>query len=393
MKNFTKFTLALCALMQFSCTSSTESFDVEKLLTTTTQKVKEVGRNYQDYSKLPRCIDEGDIKWKCVPYSDWTSGFYPGILWYGYEYTQDAELLKSAQGFTNSLRPIAYSPARIHDIGFQIYCSYGNGYRLTGDEDYKSVMLAAADTLATLYNPNVGTIHSWPYNREYPHNTIIDNMMNLELMFWAAKNGGDQYLEDIAVSHAEVTQKYIVRPDFSTYHLGSFDDQTGEFLGGYAHQGYADDSMWARGQAWGIYGFAVCYREVGREDFLNTSMKLADKFMSRLPEDGVPFWDYDDLAIPNAPKDASASAVAACGMLELSQLLEDEKLAKQYYGYAVDLIKAISTDEYISGVENEALLLHSTGHHPRGWEIDVPIIYADYYYLEALLRLKKIAEK
>jgi unsaturated chondroitin disaccharide hydrolase len=239
-----------------------------------------------------------------------------------------------------------------------VYCSYGNGYRLTGNKAFKEVLLAAADTLATLYNPNVGSILSWPIKREqYGHNTIIDNMMNLELLYWAAKNGGDKRLYDIATSHAEVTMKYLVRPDNAVFHLGEFNDNTGEFIKGHTHQGYADESMWARG---------------------------------RLPEDGIPYWDFDDPKIPNAPKDASAAAIAACGMLEIANLVKSDKLKDKYISAAKSFIKILSSEKYFSGDTNQALLSHSTGHHPNNSEIDVPIIYADYYYMEALLRLKKI---
>ena len=216
--------------------------------------------------------------------------------------------------------------------------------------------------------------------------------MNLELLFWAAKNGGSQDLYDIAESHANVTMKNLVRPDSAIYHVGSFDEVTGEFIEGKTHQGYADESMWARGQTWGIYGFAVAYRETGRKDFLDTSIKVADHFLNRLPEDGIPYWDFDDPKIPNAPKDASAAAVAACGLLELSGLVEDEGLKNKYIDAATKLVTILSSDKYYSGEVNQALLLHSTGHFPKNSEIDIPIVYADYYYMEALLRLKKLSE-
>lgn len=272
-----------------------------------------------------------------------------------------------------------------------VNCSYGNGYRITGNEEYKKVLLSAADTLATLYNPTVGTILSWPSEIEkFKYNTIIDNMMNLELLFWASKNGGSKKLYDIAKSHAEKTMDHIVRKDSSIYHVGSFDEKTGEFLQGYTHQGYAQESMWARGQAWGIFGFSVAYRETGDQAFLDTAIKVTDHYMNRLPEDGIPYWDFDDPSIPNAPRDASAAGVAACGMLELSQLVKDEKLKEKYLNAATSYIETLSTSEYLSGDTNQALLLHSTGHYPKNSEIDVSIIYADYYYMEALVRLKKL---
>ncbi|WP_430933832.1 glycoside hydrolase family 88 protein [Saccharicrinis sp. 156] len=369
------------------------SFDAKKLLKHSVLKVKEAADYLTATDSFPRHIPEGELKWECVGVRDWCSGFWPGVLWYAYEFSGDEEIKEQAQQFTAPLKEIAYTPALDHDIGFQMFPSYGNAYRLTGNDQYKEILLSAADTLATLYNPIVGSIHSWPMKPQYPHNTIIDNMMNLELLFWAAKNGGGKHLRDIAENHAEVTMKNIVRPDYSAYHLASFDDKTGAFIEGKAHQGYADNSMWARGQTWGIYGFAIAYRETGRKDFLETSMKMADKFIERLPEDGIPFWDFDDPAIPNTPKDASAAAVAACGMFELYELLNDQASKQKYYDEAVELLKRLSTDDYLSADANVAILEHSVGHMPKKWEIDVPIIYADYYYLEALLRLKKLQDK
>ncbi|GIZ08779.1 glycoside hydrolase family 88 protein [Flavobacterium sp. UMI-01] len=354
-------------------------------------KIKTVAQSLKYVDSFPRNVKKNTKNWKFVDVADWCSGFWPGVLWYAYEASGDKEILKEAQRFTAPLKVIGYTPALDHDIGFQVFCSYGNGYRLTGNKEYKKVILAAADTLATLYNPKAGTILSWPVQvKKFQHNTIIDNMMNLELLFWAAKNGGDKKLYDIAKSHAEKTMQHIVRKDGAVYHVGSFDLKTGKFLRGYTHQGYADESMWARGQGWGIYGFAMAYRETGEKAFLDTSIKLADHYMNRLPKDGIPYWDFDDPKIPNAPKDASAAGVVACGMLELSQLVKDEALKQKYYNAAASYVDILSSDKYLSGDTNQALLLHSTGHHPKGSEIDVPIIYADYYYMEALIRLNKM---
>ena len=383
----------------FSCNSvkketainQLSKFDVNTVLNQNVDKIKTVTQKLTFYDSFPRHIDKNNKQWSYVKPKDWCSGFYPGILWYAYEESGDEVLKNKAIKFTETLKTIAYSPARNHDIGFQLYCSYGNGYRLTGKQNYKEILLAAADTLATLYSPKVGSILSWPSQiKRYKHNTIIDNMMNLELLFWAAKNGGDKSLYDIAKSHAEQTMKYLVREDGSAFHVGSFDIETGAFLQGYTHQGYANESMWARGQGWGIYGFAMAYRETGDSNFLNTAIKLSDKFLERLPEDGIPFWDFDDPKIPNVPKDASAAAVAACGLMELSGLVQDEKLKSKYFNTGKTLVENLSSSAYLSHAKNDALLLHSTGNHPKNKEMDVPIIYADYYYMEALLRLKKL---
>ena len=394
-----KSILFLMLFVCFSCNSvkketninQSPKFDVSTVLKQNVDKIKTVAQKLTFYDSFPRHIDENNKQWSYVNPKDWCSGFYSGILWYAYEESGDEVLKNKAIKFTETLKTIAYSPARNHDIGFQLYCSYGNGYRLTGNQNYREILLSAADTLATLYNPKVGSILSWPSQiRRYKHNTIIDNMMNLELLFWAAKNGGDKSLYNIAKSHAEQTMKHLVRQDGSTFHVGSFDIETGAFLQGYTHQGYTNESMWARGQGWGIYGFAMAYRETGDSNFLNTAIKLSDKFLERLPQDRIPFWDFDDPKIPNAPKDASAAAVAACGLMELSGLVQDEKLKSKYFNAGKTLVKTLSSKAYLSNAKNDALLLHSTGNHPKNKEMDVPIIYADYYYMEALLRLKKL---
>ncbi|MFW2376811.1 MAG: glycoside hydrolase family 88 protein [Cellulophaga baltica] len=391
-----KFFLMLTIVLIVSCSPTKKEapvFSAQEMLDESVIKTKETLKGLSVKDSFLRNIPENQTTWESVGVNDWCSGFWPGVLWYAYEASNDASLKKEAVAFTAPIKTIAYNSARNHDIGFMVYCSFGNGYRITGNPEYKEVLLSAADTLATLYNDKVGSILSWPEKREeYAHNTIIDNMMNLELLFWAAKNGGDQRLYDIATSHAEVTMNNLVREDNSLYHLGSFNEETGEFLKGYTHQGYADESMWARGQTWGIYGFAMAYRETGRKDFLETSIKLADHFLERLPEDGIPFWDFDDPKIPNAPKDASAAAIAACGMFEIANLVEDVTLKNKFNTAATKFVEILSSDAYYSGDKNQALLLHSTGHLPNNSEIDMPIIYADYYYMEALMRLKKLEE-
>lgn len=394
MKIFKLVAIIIFAFSLFvSCNSAEETeknIDSHEMLDYCVVKVKESIKSQSEFDKYPRNIEEGETNWGTTDVRNWTSGFWPGILWYAYEYSNDEGIKEAAEKFTAPIKIISETPARNHDIGFMVNCSFGNAYRLTGAEDYKNTLLSAADTLATLFNPNVGSILSWPNKKEYKHNTIIDNMMNLELLYWASKNGGERRLFDIAASHAEVTMKYIIRSDYSAFHLGNFDDKTGEFIEGFTHQGYADNSMWARGQAWGIYGFAISARETDRKDFLETSINLAIHFMDRLPEDGIPYWDFDDPKIPNSPKDASAAAIAASGMLELYNLVEDVKMKDYFSESASKLIKILSTEKYLSGNKNQAFLLHSTGHFPKNSEIDIPIIYADYYYLEALLKLSRI---
>lgn len=349
-----------------------------------------------DYTMMPRNILLDEQHWNCrkATKEEWCAGFWPGVLWYDYEYTQDKRILEEAEKFTHSLEFLSRTPAFDHDLGFLVFCSYGNGYRLTKNPAYKQVILDTADTLATLFNPVVGTILSWPREvepRNWPHNTIMDNMINLEMLFWAAKNGGNPYLYDIAVSHADKTMKCHFRPDYTSYHVAVYDTITGNLIKGVTHQGYADSTMWARGQAWAIYGYTVVYRETKDPKYLDFAQKVTDVYLDRLPEDKVPYWDFDDPSIPDAPRDASAAAVVASSLLELSTYLPNGT-GKRYKDAAIDMLTSLSTDNYQSGKSNPSFLLHSTGHWPNGSEIDASIIYADYYYIEALLRLKRLQE-
>ena len=349
-----------------------------------------------DYTMMPRNVMADEHHWNCrkATKEEWCAGFWPGVLWYDYEYTQDKHILEEAEKFTASLEFLSRIPAYDHDLGFLVFCSYGNGYRLTKNPAYKQVILDTADSLATLFNPVVGTMLSWPREvepRNWPHNTIMDNMINLEMLFWAAKNGGNPYLFDIAVAHADKTMKYHFRPDYTSYHVAVYDTLTGEFIKGVTHQGYSDDSMWARGQAWAIYGYTVVYRETKDVRYLDFVQKVTDVYLKNLPEDYVPYWDFNDPSIPDAPRDASAACVVASALLELSGYLPAEK-ALEYKQAAVKMLTSLSSDKYQCGESKPAFLLHSTGHLPAESEIDASIIYADYYYMEALLRLKRLTE-
>ena len=349
-----------------------------------------------DYTMMPRNIMADEQHWNCrkATKEEWCAGFWPGVLWYDYEYTKDKQVLEEAENFTHSLKFLSHIPAYDHDLGFLVFCSYGNGYRLTKNPAYKQVILDTADTLATLFNPIVGTILSWPREvepRNWPHNTIMDNMINLEMLFWAAKNGGNPYLYDIAVSHADKTMKSQFRPDYTSYHVAVYDTITGNLIKGVTHQGYADSTMWARGQAWAIYGYTVVYRETKDPKYLDFAQKVTDVYLDRLPEDKVPYWDFDDPSIPNAPRDASAGAVVASALLELSTYLPNGT-GKRYKDVAIEMLTSLSSDSYQSGESKPSFLLHSVGHWPNHSEIDASIIYADYYYIEALLRLKRLQE-
>ena len=346
-----------------------------------------------DYTMMPRNIADSASHWYCskVTKDEWCAGFWPGILWYDYEYTNDPAIRQEAEKFTVSLEYLTYEPAYDHDLGFLMFCSYGNGYRLTRNESYRQAILRSAEALSALFNPKVGTMLSWPRNVAMfgGHNTIMDNMINLEMLFWAAKNGGDKKLYDMAVSHADTTMKYHFRPDYTSYHVAVYDTLTGEFVKGVTHQGYDDNSMWARGQAWAIYGYTVVYRETKEPRFLDFVQKVADVYLEHLPDDYVPYWDFNDPAIPYAPRDASAACVVASALLELSGYVSPEK-GQEYKKAAVCMLESLSSDKYRSGKSKPAFLLHSTGNYPSHSEIDAAIIYADYYYIEALMRLKQM---
>ncbi|MCD8164773.1 MAG: glycoside hydrolase family 88 protein [Bacteroides sp.] len=395
------FAGSLLALMGCSQPQPAEQPDVEKALNYCAAQVQRTLTELQgdsgiDYMEMPRNIMDSLSSWhtRKATKEEWCSGFWPGILWYDYEYTGDPEIRRQAEKFTASLKYLSQRPAHDHDLGFLVFCSYGNGYRLTKDPEYKQVILDTADTLATLYNPVVGTILSWPREREknnWPHNTIMDNMINLEMLFWASKNGGGSYLYDIAVAHADKTMENHFREDYTSYHVAVYDTITGDFIKGVTHQGYADHTMWARGQAWAIYGYTLCYRETKDQKYLDFLQKITDVYLKDLPEDYIPYWDFKAPGIPDAPRDASAACVVASALLEASTYLSGEK-GKEYKEVAVKMLGSLSSPAYQSGESKPAFLLHSTGHWPAGSEIDAAIIYADYYYIEALLRLKRLNE-
>lgn len=377
-----------------------EKLDVDKALAYCDVQVHralaELEKNGEaDYSMQPRNILSGEKFWNCrkVAKEEWTGGFWPGILWYDYEATQNDTIRVLAEKYTESLKLFSEIPAYDHDLGFLVFCSYGNGYRLTHNLTYRDVIIATADSLATLYNPKVGTILSWPRNIEMlgGHNTIMDNMINLEMLFWAARNGGDRRLFDVAVSHADKTMKNQFRPDYTSYHVAVYDTLTRNCIKKCTHQGYADESMWARGQAWAIYGYTVVFRETGDPKYLEFAEKLVDVYLKNLPEDYVPYWDFNAPDIPNAPKDASAACVVASALLEMSGFYGNGQ-GEKYKEAAEKMLCSLSSDKYQSRDTNVAFLLHSTGHWPAKSEIDASIIYADYYYIEALLRLKRVNE-
>lgn len=342
-----------------------------------------------DSLRFPRATGP-DGRWKEVPITDWTSGFFPGTLWYHFEYTEDPLFRDAAERWTARLEPIQFFTEN-HDIGFMILSSYGNGYRLTGEPRYREILLQAARTATLRYDPVVGCIKSWDNPRwEYP--VIIDNMMNLELLFWAVQNGADSSLYRIAMSHAERTMKNHVRPDGSTFHVVNYDTRDGHVIGRHTAQGYVDSSTWARGQAWGIYGFTMAYRYTRDERFLATAVRLANYFVDHLPADHIPYWDFHAPKIPDEPRDASAAAIAASALLELSAYDTDEIRSRHFWSKAEFILRSLASDDYLSaGKASRGITMHSVTSRPANIEVDVTLIYADYYFLEALLRYRRIS--
>lgn len=344
-----------------------------------------------DYMQAPRNIAPGEKKWAQRPVcaEEWCSGFWPGVLWMDFESTGDKEMEKQARAYTASIKTIVDKPLFDHDLGFLVLNSYGKGYECTHDPEYKALMLRAADSLATLYNPKVGTLLSWPRNVEMfgGHNTIMDNMINLELLFWAARNGGSHELYDIAVHHADTTMAYHFRPDYTCYHVAVYDPETGAFKRGCTHQGYSDSSTWSRGQAWAIYGYTMVYRETKDPKYLGFVQKVADAYLSMLPDDKIPYWDFNDPTIPHCSKDVSAACVVASALLELKDYVGASE-GLRYEDEAKEMLKSLTSEGYWSD-DTDSFLLHSTGHRPAGSEIDYSIVYADYYFYEAMMRLKK----
>lgn len=340
--------------------------------------------------RLPRTWENGedvssDSRW-------WCSGFYPGTLWYVYENGRNPEVLKYARMFTARVEREKYTTDN-HDVGFMLYCSFGNGLRLTDDKAYEEVLLTGARSLATRFKPEVGLIRSWDHNTDkwhYP--VIIDNMMNLELLMWAADRSGDDSLREMALSHVDKTMEHHFRPDFSSWHVVSYDPATGQPHLKQTHQGFSDDSAWSRGQAWGLYGYTCMYRLTGEERYLRQARGIARFLLDHknMPADGVPYWDFDAPDIPAAPRDASAAAIMASALVELSDYTEGEE-ADEYLAFVEKQIRTLASPEYTApeGANGDFVLMHSTGAYPFSSEVDVPLTYADYYYLEALTRIKR----
>ena len=409
-RHFTSIACAVAALV-ISCNNKTPEW-VDTALESSTQQLLSTAAELRDSGRFPRSIWSGwDIEFlaeqigpavyakvdslrpqpsadklgklrTCDVY-DWTSGFFPGSLWLAYELTGDERLLADAVDYTNKMLPATFYTGT-HDLGFMVGCSYGNALRLCPNDSLKTVIIRTADNLASRFNPEIGAIRSWdfgPWN--FP--VIIDNMMNLELLFQASKLTGDNKYKDIAIRHADKTMACHFRPDMTSYHVVSYNPD-GSIETRQTFQGRSDESAWARGQAWGVYGYTVCYRETGDKKYLEFAQKIADMIISRVKtEDHIPLWDYDAPNLPTTPRDASAAAVTSSALFELCGYLPD---GQKYFNYAESILRSLSSPEYLAepGTNCGFILKHSTGSLAHGSEIDVPLNYADYYYLESIKR-------
>ena len=388
--------LATVSLMLAGCSRHVETMEelTDRVFSIAQEQYKAMDENLTG-TTMPRTAGKdgnlvtSDIRW-------WCSGFYPGSLWYIYEYTGDDAVKGLAEKNTWKLEPLKYTGTD-HDLGFQMNCSFGNAYRITGDSVYLDPIRESASVLAARFSPVTGTIRSWDHTRpgcDWKYPVIIDNMMNLEHLYNAGLLFGIDTLKSVALIHANTTMTNHFRPDYSSWHLVDYDPLTGEVRLRQTVQGFSDSSSWARGQAWALYGYTMMYQYTGKDVYLAQAEKIADYLIPRLPEDGVPYWDYDSDLIPDDLRDASAGAIMVSALVRLSAYASEEKAAG-YLGTAERIIRTLASDEYLAqpGEQCGFLLKHSVGNKPGNVEVDVPLTYADYYFLEALLRYREIPHK
>jgi unsaturated chondroitin disaccharide hydrolase len=339
--------------------------------------------------KLPRSYDSVKNELIVSGTDWWCSGFYPGTLWYLYEYTKD-ESLKTEAIRSTALLEKEKNNKGTHDLGFMLYCSYGNGYRLTKENSYKNVMITGAQSLSTRFNPIIGCIKSWNSNSRWQFPVIVDNMMNLEFLCEMTKLSGDSSFYKLAIKHANTTIKNHYRNDYSSYHVIDYDTVTGKKIKGYTAQGAFDESAWARGQSWGLYGFTMMYRETQKKEYLYQAINIANFLLhhKNMPADKIPYWDYDAKEIPNTYRDASAAAILCSALLELAKY-SNKTQQKEYMDVAITILKNLSSSYRANGGTNGGFILkHGVGHLPAKSEVDVPLTYGDYYFIEALIRYK-----
>lgn len=399
-KHLYKSTITACLLALSLNSFSQNSFKPQKdILATIKKNFADADVQYKYMAKqfgpeqFPKTYHPNTDKFETSNSSWWCSGFYSGTLLNLYQQTKDAELLNQANENLKGLEKEQYNKGT-HDLGFMMYCSFGTANHLEPKPEYKEILINSAKSLSTRFNPTVGCIRSWN-SKANDFLVIIDNMMNLELLFYATKATGDSSFYKIAVTHANTTMKNHFRPDFSSYHVINYDEQTGAVKEKKTAQGFANESAWARGQSWGLYGYTVMYRETKDKKYLEQAKNIAHFILTNpnLPADKIPYWDYNALNIPNALRDASAASVMASALLELCRYV-DKKDGQEYFNTAQTIIKNLSAPAYKADLNTNGgfILKHSVGHFPAGTEVDVPLTYADYYFVEAMERYKAFAK-
>ncbi len=392
---------ALC--LQMGCSNSTQQAETSTAAAEDTagfvdQNIQQAAAQYKVLmeklpdGELPRTYYASTNTFQTSGSEWWTSGFYPGTLLYLYEETGDEALLNEAKRVLKLLEKEQYNTST-HDLGFMMFGSFGHANRIEPSQEYKDILLNSAKSLASRYDPDVKAIKSWDSDNPKDYLVIIDNMMNLDLLFWATRETGDSTYHNIAVNHANTTMQHHFRPDYSSYHVVNYNADNGEVQLKRTEQGNADDSAWARGQAWGLYGYTMTYRETKDPKYLEQARKIAEFTLNHpnLPEDKIPYWDYNAPNIPNALRDASAGAINASALLELSTFVSGQE-SEKYFRAAETMLKSLSEEPYKAKVgENGGFILqHGVGHLPQNSEVDVPLTYGDHYYVEALVRYKDL---
>lgn len=389
--------MAIGGLLLASCSIDKTGSSYSNELNFAAEQTAKLGAYSIENKRLPRTLDiHGEMHWAHETGFDWTEGFFPGTCWYLYDFTNDDKFKIYAEQLQESFKEHRFRTTN-HDLGFVFNCSYGQDYRLTGNRESQQVLIDAGNSLIERFNPAVGCIQSWDVDkgwqaeRGWQFPVIIDNMMNLELLFEVSKITGDDKYKNIALTHANTTLENHFRPDNSSFHVIDYDSISGAVRNKHTAQGFANESAWARGQAWGLYGFTLCYRYSKDEKYLMMAEKIADFIIhhKRLPDDMVPVWDFDAPDTDADLRDASAAAIIASALIEL-----DSYSATDYLTVAKEIIKNLSSDKYKTKLDEDYnfLLKHCVGSIPHNNEIDVPLVYADYYYTEALLRLNHLSE-
>ena len=339
----------------------------------------------QNYDISSGKMVTSDTKW-------WCAGFFPGTLWYLYDYSKNESIKKIAEERLNLMEPEKHFTGN-HDLGFMMYCSYGNAYRITKNDKYKKILDTAAMSLASRFRPKIQSIQSWDSSKNFKCAVIVDNMMNLELLTWVSNNGGDPRFGEIARIHANTTMQRQFRPDNAAFHVLDYSLATGTLLRKTTWQGYSDSSAWSRGQGWAVYGYTMMYRLTKDEKYREQANKIAAFILNHpnYPKDGIPYWDFDAPNIPDALRDASAGALMASAFIELSDYVTGP-LKQKYITAAETILTTLSSSQYLAtkGTNGGFLLKHSVGALPLKGEVDVALTYADYYFVEAMLRYLKL---